>query len=261
MSETLEKKARAPKRKTETYFVGGTMVEMRQVDPDKRDAADGDIMHGPAQRSKWEIWVDGVHRGYAFYPNGVANPWEVTTLEPQDLWTGYDGWDTVAWGEPDGEHGGWAARRWDGLMGILTKIKPLDDEAKRGKPIDSEEYRPYEDYYFQWRTREQIAQHFVDFVREGRAPTREEVLERFVEAKQARAERAEQARLDKARRERESEERRAALAQAAEEAEQRRREILEGLESIRDRLRAELKNQEADALVQAIIKFGGDPNG
>jgi hypothetical protein len=123
-----------PKRKVERYTFDGVAVELRQVDPDKREAAPGDFMAGPAQRSKWEVHIDGVHHGYAFYPLGVGNPWLGCLLEPQDLIDYSDGDGVRCWLGPTGEHGGWeeTGGKWDGLLGLLKKLEAPADLKQRG---------------------------------------------------------------------------------------------------------------------------------
>jgi hypothetical protein len=137
LSEAPTKPKAKPKRKVERYTFDGVAVELRQVDPDKREAAPGDFMAGPAQRSKWEVHIDGVHRGYVFYPLGVGNPWIGCLLEPQQL-VGYDGEDGIrCWLGPTGEHGGWeeTGGKWDGLLGLLKRLEAPDDLKRRSNSI------------------------------------------------------------------------------------------------------------------------------
>jgi hypothetical protein len=134
LSEVATKAKPKPKRKVERYTFDGVAVELRQVDPDKREAAPGDFMAGPAQRSKWEVHIDGVHHGYVFYPLGVGNPWLGCLLEPQDLIDYSDGDGVRCWLGPTGEHGGWeeTGGKWDGLLGLLKKLEAPDDLKQRG---------------------------------------------------------------------------------------------------------------------------------
>lgn len=248
MSETTTKVRPKPKRKVERYQFGDDVVELRQVDPDKREAPPESHMFGPAQRSKWEIYVNDQHLGYAFYPLGVGNDWVVTSLEPSNIYQyGMRDDDPVrCWNGPTGEHGGWheTGGMWDGLLGLLRRVKPLRD-VERG----------YQDDSVRWRDRPTIAEGFLKLYKQGVALSPPQIEAKFVRVKQALLDRAEKERRDSERYAREAAERKEQQARAAAEAEASRLETLEGLLSIRDKMSAQLSNFETEALMRAIERY------
>lgn len=247
MSETAKPKAK-PKRKVETYTFDGVTVELRQVDPDRRNAPENSHMFGPATRSKWEIHVNGQHLGFAFYPLGVGQNWIVCTLEPKDIDPTFG--PVLRWWEtgPTGEHGGWEETGgcWDGLAGLLARAAPRQPGSQ------------YKVSGWKWTDRPQIAAGVARMFRDGDLPDIPGVERKIATAKRRREERARKDAEDTARYAREREEAKVAAAAAAVKAEEQRAEALMGLESIRDRLGKDvLTNLELAALATAITRFGG----
>jgi hypothetical protein len=233
------------KRKVERYEFGDVVVELRQVDPDKRECEERSHMNGPAQRSKWEVHIAGVHLGYVFYPLGVGNPWLACTMEPQAL-LNYDGKAGVrCWRGPTGEHGGWAETggMWDGLLGLLKKLEA---------PAD---LKPHSRSTYGFKDRAGAAEGFARAYKADKLPDAAAVDRKIATEKRAKAERArkdaeDNARYARERAEREEQQRRDAIA-----AEEARIEVLDGLTSIRDRFGGQLSNLEAVALGRAIDRY------
>jgi hypothetical protein len=245
LSDVLTKPKAKPKRRVERFEFGDDVVELRQVDPDKREAAPDNFMSGPAQRSKWEVHINDVHRGYVFYPLGVGNPWIGCLLEPKQL-VGYDGEDGVrCWLGPTGEHGGWSETggMWDGLLGLLKRLEAPDDLKRRSNST------------YGFKDRASAAEAFARAFRAGKVPHGGEVEKKIAAEQRRIAERkrqdaADQARYARERADREAQERRDATA-----AEEARQEVLAGLASIQERFNGQLSNLEAVALTRAIERY------
>lgn len=234
-----------PKRKVERYEFGDDVVELRQVDPDKRDCEADNFMAGPAQRSKWEVHINGVQHGYVFYPLGVGNPWIGCLLEPQRL-LGYDGADGVrCWLGPTGAHGGWeeTGGKWDGLLGLLKRLEAPDDLKQRSHST------------YGFRDRACAAEGFARAFKAGKVPDATGVDKMIAAERRRLADRKRQDAEDQARYTREKQEREAREAREATEREERRQEILAGLESAKERLGGQLSNLEMIALGRAIDDY------
>jgi hypothetical protein len=245
MIETAKPKAK-PKRKVETYTFDGVTVELRQVDPDRRECEASSHMYGPAQRSKWEVHIADVHLGFVFYPLGVANPWIGCLLEPQRL-LDYDGKTGVrCWLGPTGEHGGWAETGgvWDGLLGLLKSLEAPGDLKQRSNST------------YGFKDRAGAAEGFARAYKAGKLPDAAGVDRKIAAEKRHVADRKREDAERTARYAREREEEKAAQAAAAAKAEEERVETLMGLESIRDRLGKDvLSNLEMVALTRAIDRY------
>jgi hypothetical protein len=234
-----------PKRKTERHEFDGVTVELRQVDPDKRECEERSHMNGPAQRSKWEVHIDDVHLGYVFYPLGVGNPWIGCLMEPQAL-LDYDGRSGVrCWRGPTGEHGGWAETggMWDGLLGLLKRLEAPADLKTHSRST------------YGFKDRAGAAEAFARAYKDGKLPDAAAVDRKIATEKRAKAERRRQDAEDNARYARERAEREEQQRLAAIAAEEARLEALEGLTSIRDRFGGQLSNLEAVALGRAIDRY------
>lgn len=237
-----------PKRKVERYTFGDDVVELRQVDPDRREAPPDSHMFGPAQRSKWEIYINDVHRGFAFYPLGVGNDWVVTTLEPKDIYQ-YSFLDKApvrCWKGPTGPLGGWneTGGMWDGLLGLLRRVKPLRD-VEMG----------YEDESVRWKDRPMIAEGFLKCFKQGIVLSPEQIEAKIAKRKQEIIDRKRKDAEDTARYARERAEAEARRQREAAEAEERRQETLAGLESILETKGGTLSNLEMTALTRAIEAY------
>lgn len=245
MTDVLTKPKAKPKRKVERYTFDDVAVELRQLDPDKREAAPTDFMSGPAQRSKWEVHINGVHHGYVFYPLGVGNPWIGCLLEPLQL-VDYNGGDGIrCWLGPTGEHGGWeeTGGKWDGLLGLLRRLEAPDGLKQSANSS------------YGFKDRASAAEGFARAYRAGKVPNAAEVdrkiateQRRIIERKREDAERT-------ARYAREAEEERQRKAREAVAAEEARQEVLAGLASIQERFNGQLSNLEAVALTRAIERY------
>lgn len=241
------------KPRVERYEIDGHVVEMASVPPDKRECEDSSHMAGPAQRSKWEVRVDGVLRGFVFYPLGYGGSWAPRVLLPNEVLPFSNADKLVrAWLPPPGPHGGWNSTggMWDGLMGLLRPLELYQE----GSTVWKEDRR-------RWKDRAEVAWGFARGVDQGVVPTTEEVEKAFVDAAEAKAARAKKDADDKARYAREAVERRAREAQEAADREQRRLEILEGLQETLDQHGGLLSNFQRDALCRAIVDYGGSVGG
>lgn len=240
-----EAPTKAPaKRKVERYTFDDDVVELRQVEPDRREAPPGDFMAGPATRSKWEIYVNGKHLGYAFYPRGYNGSWVVTSLEPQQLDPLY-GEVVHCWEPPTGEHGGWkqTGGMWDGLKGLLKPLHPY----REGTTWNETSHK--------WLDRPQIAKDFLRCFKQGQTPDPAGVLAKVAKVEQERERRAREDAERRAQWARDAEETKARQAREATEREEARQETLAGLESIRERMGRELSNLESVALGRAIDAY------
>lgn len=244
------------KPRVETYEIEGHAVRLVNVPPCRREAEESSHMHGPAQKSKWEVYVDDVLRGFIFYPLGVGHGWVARSLRPQDLlrWQGEDG--VRAWLPPTGEHGGWAETggMWDGLLGLL---EPLKVSQSPGLPYFTQ-VKPAKD-------RRVLAEAFVQAVKDRTAPNAAGVDKLIADARSDKIAREKEDAARKVRYAREAEERKVREAQEAARAEELRCETLMGLESILERYGADdndkLGNLERVALCRAIETFGGKVDG
>lgn len=232
------------------------MVRMVNVPPDRRQAPEDSHMYGPAQKSKWEVYIDDVLRGYVFYPLGVNQGWKPMTLAPKpDYYGGYT--PTRAWLPPDGEYGGWGeGGMWDGLMGLLQPLTVKD--VRMGNT--------YWEPRRWWKDRASCAGAFVAAMKGGKAPDPVGVEKMIVDGEAEKVRRAKKAAEDKARVDREIAADRARRDREAAEAEELRQETLMGLESILERFGGagdddKLRNLERVALCRAIETFGGKIDG
>lgn len=240
------------KPRVERYEIDGHVVEMTSVPPDKRNCEDSSHMAGPAQRSKWEVRVDGVLRGFAFYPLGYHGCWRPHVLLPTELLPYSSNKLVRAWMPPTGRHGGWneTGGMWDGLMGLLRPLELYRDDS-----------RVYKEERRRWKDRAEIAWGFVRGVDQGVAPTAEEVEKAFADAVEAKAARERKDAADKIRWARERQERAEREAREAAEREERRQEILTGLQEVLDQHGGLLSNFQRDAVCRAIVDLGGSVEG
>jgi hypothetical protein len=203
-------------------------------------------MSGPAQRSKWEVHIDGVHHGYVFYPLGVGNPWIGCLLEPQDL-VGYDGEDGVrCWLGPTGEHGGWeeTGGKWDGLLGLLKKLEAPDDLKRRGNSSYGFRIAP---------ARPRLSRVLTGLARSHDARRVDEKIAAELSADKPTRKREDAERTARYAREAEADRQRRAREAAA--AEELRQEVLAGLVSIQERYNGQLSNLEMTALTRALERY------
>lgn len=234
-----------PKRKIERHQFDDVVVELRQVDPDRRECEATSHMFGPAQRSKWEVHIDDVHLGFVFYPLGVAKPWLGCLLEPQNLLDYYGKSGVRCWLGPTGEHGGWAETggMWDGLLGLLKNLEAPADLKQRSNST------------YGFKDRAGVAEGFARAFKAGKLPDAAAVERKIATEKRAKAERKRKDAEDTARYARERAEREEQQRRDAEAAEEARIEALDGLTSIRDRFGGQLSNLEAVALGRAIDRY------
>lgn len=213
---------KARKLKVERYDVDGVSVELRQaeVSDPLGYTTGGGSWTKIALRSQWEVWIDGVHRGYATMGAAPRSPWLALSLEPR---------------QAQDQHS------FKGVAGLYKILWPL----RPGSTFESDNTRWAKD-------RTELARGFAQFHRDGRAPTLEEGLER--ERARLGAEAADKA--DRAA----SEARYAAQARVREvEAVATyfavlrvHRETREGLEAMRERLGGQMTNFELLSLGRAI---------
>jgi hypothetical protein len=246
-------KPRPKKAKVETYEVDGRTVTLTQVPVDLERGWTGE--NRPAMRGKWEIALDGVHVGYAFYPKGVGNPWVFTALTPKavgDYYSFGDPFYVLAWEPPVGantrsDYEG-CYTDYNGLQGVLTPLNPWRGDLK---PDTDEQWFKY-DADWRWDSREQIAQWVPRFAANGRLPDKTQVVA-LIEADKVERENRRLARIAEEQ-EREADRARwaAERAEQAAQAEQLRKDTLEGLMDIQTKHGALLTNFEAAALAEAI---------
>lgn len=248
--------AKPRKKKVETYTVDGVEVVFAQVEPDLGLDFSGGL--APQQRSKWEVRIGGDLVGFAFYPTGVGKPWVFTSLVPKGCRETYSDCFIHAWEPPapNPECGGlpvWS--RYDGLMGKLVSLTPWREDVEPEK--DHGVWAQYEDVEWRgWKSREQMASFAPRFLKAGRLPNAEAVIQIIAQAQQARRDSAERARAKALQDKAEREARARRLEQEATERKQRIADTLEGLTAIQTRFGAELTNFEAAALADAIKKAG-----
>lgn len=260
MTEVLDKPARAKKPKVETYSVEGRTVTLTQVSVDVERSYHGGPE--PAQRSKWEVRLDGVLVGFAFYPKGVGKPWVVTSLAPLSVTHPHrfhsgDGPEYVhAWEPPEGSNSDGAGRyaRFGGLKGLLTTLTPTRGDLD---PSTSDQWKAAPADRWRWKDRAEIAQWVPRFAAAGRMPDKDGVLSAIEGEKRRRAAAAVEKKRKDAEAAARAEQWKAEMAQQKAEAEQLRRDTLEGLTAIQHRLGEQLTNFEAAALAEAIKNAGG----
>lgn len=245
------------KRKVETYVVDDLTITFSQVDPDLGLSYTGEP--APQQRSKWEVRVSDELVGFAFYPTGVGRPWVFTSLEPKGCYESYSDSFIHAWEPPPpnpecDNHPIWA--RYSGLLGKLHAVQPWRQDIEPDE--DHGEWAETEYYDWKgWTSRAHIAGFIPSFKRAGRLPNAEEAIVRIAAAKQARADRVEQAKARAAQEKIDRANRAAEQQRLDRERVQRNKDTLEGLSSIRDRLGASLTNFEAAAIAEAVKRYGG----